>query len=296
MKKVELLFAQQSVEKGLAHPQALCDLLNGTTADISATWAYLDDLVYSLTNETVNLYDVRNEQPIEAYDKVYFRYWGAQEGHAVAAARICHLKGIPFIDSETLRVGSHNKLTQYVNLYESKVAFPRTLAASSENLLRYYEASGFSFPFIMKDKGGTRGQTNYLVRDETHMREIIQAHPGVVFVLQEFIPNDGDYRVLVAGSTVKLVIRRRAQGDSHLNNTSQGGSAEIVPNDELPEHVLEGCIRASKFYGREFAGVDIVHSKQDDTYYCFEVNRAPQIESASFRKEKAQILAELLAS
>lgn len=296
MKNVLLLFAQTSVEKGLADPTALANLLNSTATDISVTWAYLEDLIFNLSNEQVELYDARNQQPIEHYSKVYFRYWGMQEGHAVAAARICHLKGIPFLDSETLRMGSYNKLTQYVNLYEAKVAFPRTLIANSENLVKHYADYGFTFPLIMKDKGGTRGQTNYLVRDEAHMQEIIQDHPGVIFVLQEFIPNDGDYRVLVTGTEVALVIRRKAQGDSHLNNTSQGGSAEIVPNDALPAQVLQDCIRASQFYGREFAGVDIVHSKQDGKYYCFEVNRAPQLESASFQKEKAQILAKLLAA
>ncbi len=296
MKNVLLLFAQVSVERGLADPVALTKLLNDTSVDIAVSWAYLEDLVFSINNEAVDLYDARNEQPIEAYSKVYFRYWGAQEGHAIAAARICHLKDISFMDSEALQVGSKNKITQYVNLYESKVAFPRTLVANHENLRKYYGQFGFSFPLIMKDKGGTRGQTNYLIRDELHMQEVMQAHPQITFVLQEFIPNDGDYRVIVAGDEVKLVIHRKAQGDSHLNNTSQGGSATIVPNTELPSSILEDCVRATKFYGRQFTGVDIVRSKQDGKYYCFEINRAPQIESASFRQEKAHILAELLAA
>lgn len=296
MKNILLLFAQSSVEKGLADPASLAKLLNEASSEVSVTWAYLEDLLFNLTPEAVDLYDARNDQPIEAYAKVYFRYWGAQEGHAIAAARICHLKGIPFLDSETLQVGSKNKITQYVNLYESKLAFPRTLIARNDNLLKYRARLGFGFPCIMKDKGGTRGQTNYLVRDEAHMKEIIEAHPQVTFVLQEFIPNDGDYRVIVAGQEVKLVIRRRAQGSSHLNNTSQGGSATIVPNDELPAQLLENCVRASQFYGREFSGVDIVRSNQNGKYYCFEINRAPQIESASFQQEKARILAELLAA
>ncbi len=296
MKRILLLFAQSSVEKGLADPAALSKLLNEASSEISVMWAYLEDLVFSLNTETVDLYDARNEQPIEAYSKIYFRYWGAQEGHAIAAARICHLKGIPFIDSETLQIGSKNKITQYVNLYEAKVAFPRTLIASNDNLLKHHIRLGFGFPCIMKDKGGTRGQTNYLVRDEAHMKQIIETHPQIIFVLQEFIPNDGDYRVIVAGTEVKLVIRRKAQGNSHLNNTSQGGSATIVPSTELPQSVLDDCIRASQFYGREFSGVDIVQSQQDGSYYCFEINRAPQIESASFRTEKAHILANLLAA
>lgn len=291
-----LLFAKSSVEKGLADPEQLSSLLTAADQGLQASWAYLDDLVYSISNEAVSVFDYRNKAQIDEYDVVYFRYWGAQEGHAIAAARICKLLGVPFIDEEVLRRGSQNKITQYVNLYEAKVPIPRSLIASGVLLLQIYGEHGFTFPFIMKDKGGTRGQGNFLIKDEQQMQNIVNGYPEVTFVLQEFIPNSGDYRVLVVGDSVQLIIRRQAKGSSHLNNTSQGGSAVIVPNDTLPSSVLEDCVRASKFYGRDVSGVDIVQSAVDGTYYCFEVNRAPQIEHASFEHEKAAILAAYLAS
>lgn len=295
-KKSLLLFAKSSVQKGLAHPADLCDLLNKADRGVTAQWAYLDDLIYVIENDKVDVYDHRNQCSISDYSVVYFRYWGAQEGHAIAAARICKLIGVPFIDEEVLRRGSQNKITQYVNLHEANVPIPRTLIAGGDLLLEVHQDYGFDFPFIMKDKGGTRGQGNYLVKNQEQMRQVVADNPGITFVLQEFIENNGDYRVVVVGDEVKLVIHRLAVEGSHLNNTSQGGSAVIVPNDTLPVDVLESCVRASKFFGRDFAGVDIVRSESSDAYYCFEVNRAPQIEHASFETEKAAILAEYLAT
>jgi glutathione synthase/RimK-type ligase-like ATP-grasp enzyme len=296
MKQVFLLFAKSSVDKGLADPERLAQLLGDTPSELNVAWAYFDDLIYSVQNDAVQLYDYRNKHQITDYDVVYFRYWGAQEGHAVAAARVCKLLGVPFIDSEVLRTGSQNKITQYVNLYEAKVPIPKTLIAEASLLQAVHTEYGFQMPFIMKDKAGTRGQDNFLVRTPEAMQKIVDVYPEVTFVLQEFIPNTGDYRVVVMGDRVRLLIRREANGDTHLNNTSQGGSAHIVPIETLPTKVLEDCVRASKFYGREVTGVDIVESSETGEYLCFEVNRAPQIEHASFEKEKATLLADYLAS
>jgi len=295
-RKCLLLFAKASVDSGLADPDRLSSLLAGSKKDLQVSWAYLDDLVYSITNDDVDVYDHRNGRSLTEYTVVYFRYWGIQQGHAIAAARICKIKGIPFIDAEVLRPGSQNKITQYVNLYQAKVSIPRSLIGSGMLLVKSYSQHGFDFPLIMKDKSATRGQSNYLVKSAARMQEIITQNPDVTFVLQEFIPNSGDYRVVVMGNEVKLVIERKAQASTHLNNTSQGGSALVVPVNTLPNQVLTDCVRAARFFGRNVAGVDIVKSDTDGKYYCFEVNRAPQIEHASFEHEKADLLAEYLAS
>lgn len=295
-KKALLLFAQSSVQKGLAHPISLSKLLNAADAGVEVEWAYFEDLLYFVDNDSVQLYDARNKCDIEDYSVVYFRYWGAVQGHALAAARICKLKGVPFIDSEALHPGSYNKITQYVSLHEAGVSIPRSLIAHGDLIKKYYQEYNFEFPFILKSKGGTRGQDNHLVKDEKHLFEICEAAPDDTFVMQEFLPNKGDYRIVVIGDEVKLAIYRQASGDTHLNNTSQGGSASLVPLDSLPQELLAESVKAAKFFNREIAGVDMVKSEADGKYYCFEVNRAPQVEHATFEAEKAEVLAEFLAS
>ncbi len=293
-KKALLLFAKSSVERGLADPEALSKLMNDTDR-LQSVWTYFEDLIYYVDNEQIELQDTRNNKAIEDYDVVYFRYWGDVPGHAIAAAGICKLKNVPFVDSETYRIGSQNKINQYINLHQVGIGIPKTMIGVGTVLARHFRDYGFDFPFILKSKSGTRGQSNFLVHTQTDLDEIITNDPIDTFILQEFLPNDGDYRVIVFGDEVKMIIERSAVKGSHLNNTSQGGSAKIVPLETLPEKVRDDCVRAAKFYGRQIAGVDIVQSKTNGKYYCFEVNRAPQIEHASFEKEKAALLAEYLA-
>lgn len=292
-KKALLLFAKKSVDNGLAHPADLAKLLN-ENGDLEVSAALFEDLLFAIDEQDVAVVDTANNHPLTDYDVIYFRYWGDAQGPALAAARFCKLKHIPFVDSEVLRPGSFNKITQYMNLHEAGVPFPKTLVGPGDKLLRHYTEYGFTFPLILKSAGGTRGQDNFLVKDENEMRTVLQENSHLTFVLQTFLPNNGDYRVVVMGGDVVLAIKRTSGGDTHLNNTSQGGSAETVPVASLPEEVRDASVRAASFFGRQIAGVDMVQSTADNRWYCFEVNRSPQIEHASFEKEKTGLLANYL--
>ncbi len=288
--KVLLLFSSASAANGSAFPAELAGLLNEADKAVAAYTATFDDLLFCLEEKHAEVIDTRNDRPLTEYDVVYFRHWGDAEGSASATARFCKIKGIPFVDDEALHFGSFNKITQYMNLFEANIPFPKTLIGSHEQLLAQYKARGFSFPIVLKSSTGTRGLDNYMVRNEAAMRRILAENQSLTFVLQVFIPNTGDYRVVVMGVRVVLVIARKARGGSHLNNTSQGGSATLIPVDELPKKVRDMAVRAATFFGRQVAGVDMVQSTDNGRYYCFEVNRAPQIEHASFEREKAEAL------
>jgi RimK family alpha-L-glutamate ligase len=298
MKKVLLLFSKTSVENGSADPSHLARLLANADADIEVSHAFFEDLLFHISEAEVQVIDTANNHSLTEYNVVYFRYWGdaSVQGPALAAARFCKLKNITFVDSEVLRQGSFNKITQYMNLHEAGVPFPHTLVAPAGELLAHYKEHGFSFPLILKAASGTRGNDNFLVHTEEEMRQILEQNSNLTFVLQTFLPNDGDYRVVVMGGKAVLVIKRTASSDTHLNNTSQGGSAENVPVSSLPQEVRDLSVRAANFFGRQIAGVDMVQSSANGRWYCFEVNRAPQIEHASFEHEKAVELAKYLHS
>jgi glutathione synthase/RimK-type ligase-like ATP-grasp enzyme len=297
MKRILLLFSKQSFLDKKTDPERLAGLLNKTNKG-AFDYAFLEDITYFVSPENIELINSRNNQKLESYDAVYIRYIGYLEAQApgLGIARYCSIKNIPFIDRELLRPGSFNKINQYINLFEAGVSFPKTFIAKNDRIAEGIKQYGFTFPFILKGASGTRGQDNFLVKNEDELAKIIAEPSKGYYVLQEFIPNEGDYRILVCGDDVKLVIKRMASEGTHLNNTSQGGNAVIVENSSIAPEILADSVKAAQFYGRDFAGVDMVVSKTTGQHYCFEVNRAPQIENSSFEDEKAAFVAEYLVS
>jgi ribosomal protein S6--L-glutamate ligase len=91
------------------------------------------------------------------------------------------------------------------------------------------------------------------------------------FLFQEYLPNDGDIRILVIGYKAIGAMKRIKPKDDFRANISQGAKAvKFELNKELIK-LAEGAARATQ---TEFAGVDIIESK--GKYYIIEVNRTPQ--------------------
>jgi hypothetical protein len=150
----------------------------------------------------------------------------------------------------------------------------------------------FKFPIIAKATGGTRGGDNYLVESLDQLEKIL-ASQNRQFIIQEYIPNNCDYRYFIA-DRLRGVIKRSSSGESHLNNTSKGGAAELVDINSIDPILKKQAVQASLIFNRNVAGVDIMHSEIDGKPYFLEVNRAPQIEGASFEDEKANWLVDAI--
>ena len=94
-------------------------------------------------------------------------------------------------------------------------------------------------------------------------------------MLQEFIPNDGDYRVLVLGKKVLGVMKRSSQSKEEFrNNYSAGGKVEVA---DLPEEVKQLAVKAAEVCGLAVAGVDVAFRDYDfKKPVIWEVNKGPQ--------------------
>jgi glutathione synthase/RimK-type ligase-like ATP-grasp enzyme len=90
-----------------------------------------------------------------------------------------------------------------------------------------------------------------------------------------------------------LVIKRTSAGGSHMNNTSQGGSAEL---DELPVGLLEQSKSLAKELKMTVAGVDILRDKQTGEMLFLEVNSQPQLLTGAFVDKKKKLFGDLLGS
>ncbi|MFA6369093.1 MAG: hypothetical protein WCX20_01810 [Candidatus Shapirobacteria bacterium] len=142
-------------------------------------------------------------------------------------------------------------------------------------------AKPFVFPVILKGSGGDRGTRVYKVNNLEEMEKLIrdlrksETEEGRRYMLQEYIPNDGDYRVLVLGEKVLGVMKRSSQSkDEFKNNYSAGGKVEIA---DLPDEIKQLAVKAAKVCGLSVAGVDVAFRDNDFTKpVVWEVNKGPQ--------------------
>ncbi len=137
------------------------------------------------------------------------------------------------------------------------------------------------FPVILKGSGGDRGTRVFKANNLKELEKLVrdlrksETEEGKRYMLQEYIENDGDFRVLVLGEKVLGVMKRSSQSkDEFRNNYSAGGKVEVA---DLPEEVKKLAVKAAKVCGLAVAGVDVAFRDFDKNKpVVWEVNKGPQ--------------------
>ncbi|MGM0482626.1 MAG: ATP-grasp domain-containing protein [Patescibacteria group bacterium] len=129
------------------------------------------------------------------------------------------------------------------------------------------ESEDLMFPVIEKPDKGAHGKGVELAKD---VDQIVNCDETKIY--QNFIPNDGDYRVMCLGGTVLGIIKRVAKKGDFRNNISQGGEAFVVNDPELIEKLTDISLRISSIFNLNFCGVDIIYDRRDGEYKFLEVN------------------------
>ena len=246
--------------------------------------AFFDDLIISVGDQGFSITNTRDASDLSSYDVIILRGTGFRKAFDIlkAISAYARLHALTLInDYHGFRDSS--KLTQAVQFFQHTIPVAQTVLVT-EAVLAARELP-VTFPCILKATFGAHGNDNHVVKSISEVADIVSANPHKPYVLQTFVPNDRDYRVLIIGDET-LIIERRAAGDSHLNNTSQGGSATLVSPDYLPAGALTDARRIVRALDMTIAGVDILCHAETGAYYFLEVNSQPQLMSGAFVAEK----------
>ena len=254
----------------------------------------ISELFFELDAESIAIYHPKKEYDIREFDLVIVRFVGEYLVEAHAVAVYCETFGIQYTDTYFNRLLLDKLSAQFALWFDGIRNWPRTMYGPVEEMKR--RLPEFGEKAVLKDNKGSKGRLNFVVFSPEQLQLIIDENPGIFFVLQEYIPNKGDLRVLVLDEVASLVIRRTGNGSSHLNNTSQGGVAEIVPLNDIEPDILRIAERAAKLLKLQVAGVDVMYDERTNEPYLLEVNNAPQISSGSFIDEKADLYANMIQS
>ncbi len=198
------------------------------------------------------------------------------------ASHIYYKLGKPVFDSFIISGSQTNtKVIQAYTLMQAGLPIIPTYAFfRKDQVLKNIDK--LHFPLFLKPADGSKGRDTYLFRTREDLLGFLQNYNLPIFypnILQEFIDNDGDYRIVVLGDEVIASIFKIRPKDSIVSNMSKGAAAIPV---EIPKELKEMAIKAARTLKIEFAGVDIIQDRKSGKFYILEVNLSPQITLTSY--------------
>jgi len=298
MKKTEnilILFVKPNTK---AHKNGKHDfveaLMSHLPSRVNVDFTFYDNLCYTIVKGKAKIYDTKNSKDLKEYDLVNFRFWHGAGEQAAACAEYLKKSRVAFYDREVGEYRSKSKLSEYFRLWAKGLPVPDTLFCRQPVLeMALGSNPAFKLPLVVKDIDTSKGKNNFLVKSTAEISDILKANPENSFVVQNFIPNDGDYRVLVFGRSISGVIHRQRTSDkTHLNNTSQDATATLVDSADFNDDFKKLAIKAAAVMKRQVAGVDLVVDSQTSKISVLEVNNTPQIDTGTFADNKVLALAE----
>lgn len=295
MKRVLVIGRRNVGEKNDA--QLLANVISQQSSELIVEGAYYEDVVLVSTNDGSEafVYINNNKQAVSSYEKLILINWSHSRLYTDLAHSIAYIAnklGIEVWNNELVTARSSTKVSQIVRLSYEDVIIPNTVYSLTLELLEEYIGL-VGEPFIAKNPLASRGRLNFLFNN---WQECVQGiDTSVSYLVQSFIPNDkSDMRLLIAGGEVGLVILRRGEGESHLNNVSQGATAELIDLNNVPDKLINQARMVSRHFLKELSGIDFMKNEQNGEYVFLEINTTPQIVNGIFVNEKAAVIAHAL--
>jgi RimK family alpha-L-glutamate ligase len=185
-------------------------------------------------------------------------------------------RGIPVVNSPRTIERCVDKFYTTALLHEAGLPTPETIvcegAGEAMQAIRALLAGGGEV--IIKPLFGSMGHGMVRVNDAEVAFRVVRplAQMRAVFYLQRAIEHDGrDFRAFVVDGRVIGAIERVAPAGEWRTNVARGGTTRSV---DLPEEWQQLALRASAIVGAEYAGVDLVRSR-DGHVFVLEVNGIP---------------------
>jgi glutathione synthase/RimK-type ligase-like ATP-grasp enzyme len=256
----------------------------GQLKDIIPRAVALSELIISVDkNQKATIKLANGSKPFDDASLVYFKSWEGKREQSAAVASYLGAKGIKVLDSVIADHGV-SKLSQLMKRWQMNI--PITPFVYSEKPLteEQIEATVGSGPYVVKAAFGEKGRNNFLVQNAKEAAKLQASAP--MMLVQPYIPNDGDWRIMVYGFKVRGGIYRHSAAGSHLNNTSAGGRSEYFATKDIPKDVKRLAVAAAKVSHLAIAGVDVIVDKNTCQTYILEVNQGSQIVTGHYTDKK----------
>ncbi|HAT03542.1 MAG TPA: hypothetical protein DCS29_02070 [Candidatus Magasanikbacteria bacterium] len=232
---------------------------------------YLEDTIIILDKKNcISL--IQNNKNVPLTNSIFFtRIHGKYSYFLSLIYDIAHARGIQTEDAINRYHIKSDKPTQAIKLSQAGLPYPSSVICThvsfEKNKKTIYKH--IAFPLVLKAKGG-RGNAVWKINNKKELKNKLYSIKDII-ILQTYIPNKADLRILVYKNNIIGAIERTSK-DGFYNNLSKGGSAKQVT---LTNEEKKTAKKAAKILEIDLAGVDIIRSAKGP--FIIEVNKSPMI-------------------
>jgi len=215
----------------------------------------------------------KEENKWRQFDLIYWRVSGSVPLREVIS-RYLYQEKIPLINSGYFKNPLlREKGYQLYLAQENKILIPKTLLINKG--IKFEEIiKELGQPFIIKKNVSSCGHAVWLIKNKEELEKVITQNRLNYFLAQQFLKNNGDYRVLVIGGKALGIMKRVPKKNQFKANISLGGHGERVGDTKLKKRLSSLAEKICQILSLEIAGIDFIKNK--DKVYFIESNSSPQ--------------------
>lgn len=159
---------------------------------------------------------------------------------------------------------------------QKQVAAAESRLAIETRRIAEVSAAEVDFPVIVKPARGTCGEGVRIVVDSAGLAD----QQGDQLVVQPYVRNHGDWRVVVIGGRAVSAIRRHARPGVVTNNIATGGFAYAERDGEILGKVFGVAEQVASILKFDYVGIDVIQDLDDGSLLFLEANEFPTFETS----------------
>jgi len=230
------------------------------------------DLSFVADNDSTGVYAFGHDLT-EEYDAIIIRSFMPFVAESLTLAHLFRAANKVVVDASLTDEGyAISKMHDYLLLAANDVPVPRSRLLFDPTASQAFAAQ-IGYPCILKGVHGSEGRHVYKVDTPEQLWKRLRQYKTGELMVQEFLPAEEDYRVIVVGyKALPVYVSRQPRTGDFRTNFEFNEKITPYPLSQAPrlQHVAEEAARVLR---REFCGVDI--RCRGETPLVLEANRRP---------------------
>jgi glutathione synthase/RimK-type ligase-like ATP-grasp enzyme len=222
---------------------------------------------------------------IAEYDALFIRQTTRVDHYTYESAAHAEAEGLVVLDDPESIVRCGNKVYQAELFERHGIPCPRTMIVHKDNMDRVGATLGF--PCVLKRPDSSFSAGVVKAENEEDLQRFLAAffEDSELIVAQEFAPSQFDWRIgILDGKPLYACKYHMARGHwqvqkAHGPKRRSYGKVETLAIADTPSKAVKIALRATRFIGRGFYGVDV--KQRNGKFLLMEVNDNPNIEAGA---------------